>query len=574
MSMAITADFPTSAHTRRPLSGSGTIGWHLPTDPAQWHRRTSVVVLGSGAAGLMAVVGLVMAGVDTLLVTRGEVTDSSTDWAQGGLAAVWSPTDDTDLHVSDTLTAGAGLCNETAVRDLAEHAPEALRRLIELGAVFDKDASGAIDLHLEGGHHARRILHAGGDQSGHEVERALVTRLDAGYDPGRHLQVLDGTRAIDILRDGHGRACGLRAFDARGQVGEIRASAVVLATGGIGQLWPVSTNPPVSTGDGLAMAMRAGARVRDVEFMQFHPTILVVPKPFRRPGDRGVLISEAVRGEGAILIDHAGQRVMTGVHPLVDLAPRDVVSAAEHAHMMRTGEENLFLDATSFGPDRWEHSFPSILQMCRARGVDPVTEPIPVSPGAHYHCGGVVADMAGHTGIEGLYAVGEVACTGIQGANRLASNSLTEGLVMGWRCAQTLAAALPVMNEPGEPVVPRDTGLVAASGFATVRTTMAHHVGVLRDADGLRRAHHLLGSMPVTDVLDDGTLTATNAVQVARAIAIAAATRTESRGCHRRSDITARDDSWLRHLDWRIGADGMPQQAPSHSIQPSHQEAA
>lgn len=535
------------------MTHNDQFGSQLPIGPATWRRQTSVVVVGSGAAGLMCLVGLLDAGIDTLLVTRGEVTDSSTDWAQGGLAAVWSDQDNTDLHVSDTLCAGAGLCKESAVRDLAENAPGALRRLIDLGAVFDKNASGQIDLHLEGGHHARRILHAGGDQSGHEVERTLVERLAGSHDHGHHLSILANTRAVDILLDDRGRAAGLSALDAHGAAGVIRADAVVLATGGIGELWPLTTNPPVATGDGLAMALRAGASVRDVEFMQFHPTILVVPPAFRRTGDRGVLISEAVRGEGAFLIDHEGRRVMAGVHPLADLAPRDVVSAAEHAHMLRTGEKNLFLDATAFGSDRWEHGFPSILAMCRERGVDPVTEPIPVSPGAHYHCGGVVADMAGRTDIDGLFAVGELASTGIQGANRLASNSLTEGLVMGTRCAQRLAAGLPRTREPVDrPRLP----LRAGAGVGAIRRTMAHHVGVLRDASGLGQARDALDRLGVDTLLDGASLTATNASLVAHVVAAAAITRTESRGCHRRSDHTEREEDWRRHLDWRLKVDG------------------
>lgn len=276
-----------------------------------------------------------------------------------------------------------------------------------LGASFDTDDAGDIDLHLEGGHHARRILHAGGDQSGHEVEVTLAHRAGA-------LDVCTHARLIDICTDCRGAACGVRVSQG-GQTVEISCAHVVLATGGIGQLWSTTTNPTVSTGDGLAAGLRAGAVARDVEFMQFHPTILVVPPAHRIPDDRGVLISEAVRGEGAVLVDAHGGRVMAGVHPLADLAPRDVVSAAEWAHMTRIGADHLFLDATAFGARKWETMFPSILQMCRERGIDPVAEPIPVRPGAHYHCGGLVADMAGRTSVPGLWAVGEVACTGVQG---------------------------------------------------------------------------------------------------------------------------------------------------------------
>ncbi len=525
-------------------------GTQLLTSPASWTRRCDVAVVGTGAAGLSAVVRLLDAGLDVAVITRGEITDSSTDWAQGGLAAVWSSDDNADLHVDDTLVAGAGLCDEDAVRDLIVHAPDALRRLIRLGAHFDTDAGGAIDLHLEGGHHARRILHAGGDQSGHEVERTLVDSVS-----GR-LTVLIGTRLVDVLTDAHGQACGVRVLDDQSQVGEIGARAVLLATGGIGQLWPSTTNPEVSTGDGLAAALRAGAVIRDAEFMQFHPTILVVPPAHRIPGDRGVLISEAVRGEGAFLIDQAGRRVMAGVHPLADLAPRDVVSAAEQAQMAATGTDHLFLDATGFGAERWETSFPSILEMCRVRGIDPVTEPIPVRPGAHYHCGGVAATMSGVTNVPGLRVIGEAACTGVQGANRLASNSLTEALVMGERAAAELAAELGSRPRPGAAVARPSQGLRAANGVDALRRVMAQHVSVLRDASGLREALAVLTELPDADHLDDGVLTTTNAAQVAQLVATAAAERTESRGCHRRSDFTQRAGAWRLHIDQRLDDTG------------------
>lgn len=558
-----------------------TMGAELAHGPLSWHDSTGVIVVGSGAAGLMAAVELAAAGVDTMVLSRGEITDSSTDWAQGGLAAVWSDQDSPELHVSDTLTAGAGLCAEESVRILVDEAPAALRRLIELGAIFDKDQAGDIDLHLEGGHHARRILHAGGDQSGHEVERTLVQCVADAVDGP--LTVREGVRAVDLLLDEQGRCVGVRALDSRGRLGEVRATSVVLATGGIGQLWTTSTNPSVATGDGLAMAWRAGAVLTDLEFMQFHPTILVVPAGHRIPGDRGVLISEAVRGEGAFLIDHEGRRVMAGLHPLADLAPRDVVSAAEHAHMARTGEEHLFLDATAFGTRAWESEFPSILAMCRERGVDPVTEPIPVRPGAHYHCGGVRADMDGGTSVEGLFAVGEVACTGVQGANRLASNSLTEGLAMGRRVARLIAtgrsasaAAIPGRLAMRTRLTPSDPAL-----FGRVRQTMTTSGSVLRSEQGLADARAALRhaatpegltspndtgvpgtniahvSAPSTDTLTNAELDATNAAQVAELILHAAQLRHESRGSHRRSDYTERSEQWQRHLDWQLGTAGV-----------------
>ncbi|HHU38793.1 MAG TPA: FAD-binding protein, partial [Propionibacterium sp.] len=410
----------------------------LPTPAPAWSRRTGVVVVGSGAAGLSTALHLADAAVPTVLLTRTGLADGATNLAQGGLAAVWGADDSVADHVADTLMAGAGLCDPDAVRELVEGAPAAIRRLIDLGARFDRDVSGDYDLHLEGGHHQRRILHAGGDASGAEVVATLSRAL--GRAASGSVQVAECLRAIDVLLDHTGSACGVTVRQDDGTIGEFVADAVVLAAGGVGQLWGFTTNPGVATGDGLAMAYRAGAALRDVEFVQFHPTLLAVP---RGAGDqRDVLISEAVRGEGAFLVDGNGTRVMEGVHPLADLAPRDVVSAAMAAHLARTGEPHLFLDARHFGAEAWAEKFPTILSLCRARGVDPVTDLIPVHPGAHYLCGGVLADLDGHTTVHGLFAVGEVAGTGVQGANRLASNSVTEALVAGDRVGALLAASL------------------------------------------------------------------------------------------------------------------------------------
>lgn len=524
-------------------------GWELPHEAEAWRGSTGALVIGSGAAGLSAAWALCRAGVPTTVLTRGPLPASSTDWAQGGLAAVWSAEDNTWLHVEDTLTAGAGLCEPGPVRELVAGAPRALRWLIDLGARFDTGPDGRIDLHLEGGHHARRILHAGGDQSGHEVHRTLVAALHGA--PG--LSLRESVRLVDVLTDGSGAACGVRALDARGRPGTIRARAVILATGGICGLWPTSTNPPVCTGDGLAAALRAGARARDVEFVQFHPTILVVPRQWRRAGDRGVLISEAVRGDGAVLLDHAGRRVMAGVHPLADLAPRDVVSAAEQAHMARTGEEHLLLDATSFGAAGWQERFPSILRMCRDRGVDPVTEAIPVRPGAHYHCGGIRADLAGRTDVPGLHVIGEAACTGVQGANRLASNSLTEGLVMGLRAASAVASALP---RPSAPCRRETAPLIDGRATGLIGRTLAERAGVLRTEESLAGAWDLLSTPGRADGLDGRTLSSTNAALVARVLVAAARRRHESRGCHRRADFPESDPAWLLHQDWALGEDG------------------
>lgn len=548
----------------------------LPTDRAAWQRSTGVVIVGSGAAGLSAAVHLAAAGVPAVLITRAGLTDGSTDWAQGGLAAVWDTTDTAESHVHDTLVAGAGLCETHAVRELVEGAPGAIRRLVRLGAEFDRDDSGAYDLHLEGGHHARRILHAGGDASGHEVERALAVALGrVAGSPGSSVEVMEHLRALDVLTDPAGRARGVRVRQDDGTIGDWLAAAVVLASGGIGQVWPLTTNPTVATGDGIAMAYRGGAVLRDMEFAQFHPTVLWIDPARRVPGDRGVLVSEAVRGEGAVIIDHEGRRVMAGLHPLADLAPRDVVSAAMQAQMTRTGEEHLFLDARDFGEQTWAERFPSILQLCRERGIDPVTEPIPVRPGAHYLCGGVAADLDGRTSVPGLYAVGEVAATGVQGANRLASNSLTEGLVAGDRVGALLAAAwrtgtltapaprTTTERRPGHPAV---AALLDPAHRDRLRAIMDRGVEVSRTEDALAGALAALADLPALAgvALDDDIVDMTNLHTVATLVATAAMLRTESRGCHRRADHPQPAEDWQHHLCLTLGPDG----SPAATVQP------
>lgn len=531
----------------------------LATPAPTWWRETGVVIIGSGAAGLTAAVHLAEADIPAVLLTRAtDPAESATDWAQGGLAAVWDSTDTTDSHITDTLTAGAGLCDPAAVRTLVEAAPGVIRRLVDLGADFDRAGEGrdTYDLHLEGGHSARRILHARGDGSGREVERTLLQALRRRLDqPGCSVRLRTGLRAIDILTDRHGAACGVRVFDGAGAIGDLSAPTVILATGGTGQAWTLTSNPDVATGDGLAMAWRAGAAVRDIEFTQFHPTILHRRAGQPRTGGRDVLISEAVRGEGAVLLDHAGHRVMAGVHPLADLAPRDVVSAAMHAHMAATGEEHLLLDARHFGAGAWAEKFPGILTMLRERGVDPVNEPIPVRPGAHYLCGGVAADMTGRTTVPGLFAIGEVAATGAQGANRLASNSVPEALVMGDRLGRWLRG-LP-QETPGRPAERPLVPLADSAGRVRINELMDTHVGVLREAAGLDAAIAELEVLPGTGVLDDAALDTTAIHTTALLVAHAARERTESRGAHRRSDHPETTPAWEMHLCLQAGPSGM-----------------
>ncbi|RBY93552.1 L-aspartate oxidase [Blastococcus sp. TF02-8] len=528
----------------------------LPLPAAGWERSTDVVVVGSGAAGLMTALALAGSGRRVAVVTKSELGDGSTRWAQGGLAAVLGADDDVALHLRDTLVAGAGLCDEAAVAALVAEAPAAIALLQQLGARLDVTADGLPALTREGGHSRDRIVHAGGDASGAEVTRTLLAAL-----AGAGVEVLEHTVALDALRSARGEVVGVRVArvgDDGGLVdaGDLRAHAVVLATGGYGQTYASATSPAGATGDGLALALRAGAEVADVEMVQFHPTVL-----WQGPDVTGqqVLISEAVRGEGAVLVDGEGRRIMTGAHPLADLAPRDVVSATIAAHLTATGADHVHLDATALGAEFLERRFPGILAACRAAGRDLVTEPVPVVPGAHYTCGGVLADLDGRTGVPGLYAVGEVACTGVHGANRLASNSITEGLVVARRCAALLAAQLP----SGSPAAPRPGTagggtVIAPAARTAIGTATSRWAGVVRTAEGLAALAGTLAAVPRTDgeALTLTAVEATAAHTVATLLATAALARAESRGCHRRADAPGTRPEWQLRLAHRIDASG------------------
>jgi L-aspartate oxidase len=545
----------------------------LATPPPGWVVRADVVVAGSGVAGLTAALAARKAG-RVLLVTKALLDAGSTRWAQGGVAAALGPGDSPDDHLRDTLTAGCGLCDTEATRILVNEGPAAMRRLMAAGARFDAEGDGSIALTREGGHLRRRIAHAGGDATGAEISRALVAALKAAAQTDPGIEVIEHALVLDLLRSADGSAAGLTLHvmgeGQRDGIGAVHARAVVLATGGLGQVYTATTNPEVSTGDGVALALRAGAEVMDLEFVQFHPTVLWTGRGAR---GRQQLVSEAVRGEGAFLTggtDGAGQQFMVGKHPLADLAPRDVVAKAIMTQMARTGTDHVFLDGRHLGRRRWERRFPTILAACRAHGIDPLHEPIPVVPGAHYASGGVRTDVWGRTSVPGLYACGETACTGVHGANRLASNSLLEGLVFGERIGSHIAAGRGPWQEPeGLAVLTRGdaAGLLAPGTRARVQEVMSARAGAARNGQGLRSARTALarlagsGQPEHAAALSAGQLPAepcteaweaTNLHLVASAIVAAAARREETRGSHWREDFPARSEAWRGHIVTRL----------------------
>jgi len=519
-----------------------------------WTASGDVVIVGSGVAGLTAALHARRTGRTVLLVTKGRVEEGSTRWAQGGIAAALADDDTPEEHLHDTLVAGAGLCDVDAVAALVTEGPDCVRNLIGLGAHFDLDASGAIALTREGGHHRDRIAHAGGDATGAEISRALVAAV--ALDPG--IELIEGALVLDLLRDEDGGAQGVTLHvmgqGQRDGVGAALAPVVVLATGGFGQVFAQTTNPAVATGDGVALALRAGARVADLEFVQFHPTVM-----WLGPRARGQqpLVSEAVRGEGAYLLDSAGERFMVDVHPMAELAPRDVVARAIKRRMIDTGEPHVWLDGRMFGARLWEERFPTILASCRSHGIDPVNELIPVSPASHYASGGVLTDLDGRASIPGLFACGEVACTGVHGANRLASNSLLEGLVFAARIGRALEgdtrSSRPALS------LKSPAPLITGVGRRGVQQAMSDEASVLRSADSLARASHTLEEIAsmATGVPCTDDWESTNLHVVARVLVHQARLREETRGSHWREDFPDRDDGrWRVRLVSRLTSDG------------------
>lgn len=516
-----------------------------------WSAQADVIVVGSGIAGLTTALQVRTFGLSVLLVTKAKVDEGSTKWAQGGIAAALGEGDSPEAHEKDTLIAGAGLCDIDAVRVLVTEGPDAVRTLIARGAKFDLEASGEMSLTREGGHLQNRIIHAGGDATGAEVERALIAAIN--NDP--EIELIEHALVLDALKDRDGAVCGVTLHvigeGSRDGVGQARARAVVLATGGLGQVFAQTTNPSVSTGDGVALALRAGAAVADVEFIQFHPTVLWLGE---NSEGQQPLISEAVRGEGAYLVDDSGNQFMKDIHPLAELAPRDVVAIAIMNQIVATGKSHVWLDVRHLAG--FEKRFPTIFASCMAHGINPLKDLIPVAPASHYASGGVRVDLNGKTSVKGLYACGETACSGVHGANRLASNSLLEGLVFSTRIASDIAAS---MNQIAEPVENTSQAILLDPEVRhSLQLSMSRGAGVLRSSDSLVETSADLtriGDRTSTEPCVEAWET-TNLFQLAQAILKAALIRQETRGSHWRADFPETSDLWRKRIVQTLDHEG------------------
>jgi L-aspartate oxidase len=513
--------------------------------------ETDFIVVGSGIAGLRAAIELAQAGARVTVLTKDRTSESNTEYAQGGIAVALSEEDEVALHEEDTLNAGAGLCDGTAVRVMVEDGPRYIQELISWGTEFDREG-GRLVFTREAAHSRRRILHAHGDSTGREIVRALIARARAE----REIAFV-AHAATDALLVNEGRVRGVRYLDPLVRAPrELWARAVVLASGGAGQVFLHTTNPEVATGDGMAMAYAAGAELSDMEFVQFHPTALNVE------GAPRFLLSEAMRGEGGVLRNNEGERFMARYHEREELAPRDIVSRAIVAEMQRTATRTVYLDMTDLDPRFVRRRFPKIDETCRRYGLDITEDPLPVSPASHYCMGGVRTDLDGRASLAGLYAAGEVACTGVHGANRLASNSLLEGLVFGARAGR--AAAADFANERAAVLRAaasedeREVSAASASGEIAlavrkrVRRLMWERVGIIRSRESITRAlleFEQIARAPLARA-------SRNFLNVATLITRSALWREESRGAHYRTDFPQRDDEhWRVHSIARLGAE-------------------
>lgn len=506
---------------------------------------TDVLVLGSGIAGLSFALQAAEFASVTVVSKRG-ADQGSTAWAQGGIAAVLASDDSFDKHIEDTHVAGAGLCHDVVVNLCVREAPLAIKWLLDIGVEFTRRSDGSLDLGREGGHSERRVAHAG-DITGAQVERVLLERARAH----RNIRILEWHMGVDLITmskfGGPDRCIGAFILDEKnGRVEQHLAKATVLATGGAGKVYLYTSNPDVGTGDGVAMAFRAGAEIANMEFYQFHPTVLYEPRA------KSFLISEALRGEGARLCLPSGEPFMKRHHPMADLAPRDVVARAIDYEMKRTGSDFVLLDITNRPKQFLNERFPTILAECAQFGIDIATQPIPVVPAAHFMCGGVTSDLHGRTTLPGLLAIGEVSCTGLHGANRLASNSLLEGLVFGRRAAQKMQDILAEVNDERFPAIPEwevgdaqpsDEEVVVAHSWDEVRRLMWNYVGIVRSDARLRRAARRIAVLEEEireyywrHVVTRDLLELRNIQTVAELIIASAASRRESRGLHYTSD--------------------------------------
>jgi L-aspartate oxidase len=514
-------------------------------------RRFDVLVVGSGIAGLSFALKVARQGRSVAILTKKNKADSNTNWAQGGIAVVTAQTDAFAKHVKDTLVAGDGLCTEKVVREIVREGPARVQELVDLGLTFSRDKSGAYDLGREGGHSERRILHVK-DMTGKAIEDALLQAianepLVALFEHFFAIDVITRRRPGGRRRVGPDRVEGLYALDVRdGRVVTFAAPVVMLASGGAGQVYLYSTNPDIATGDGIAMAYRAGVEVRNLEFIQFHPTTLYSPDNAR------FLISEAVRGEGAILRNLAGEAFMPAYHPQADLAPRDIVARAIDSEMKKSGAPHVWLDITHRTPAFLRNRFPQIDRICRQHGLNLAKDLIPVVPAAHYTCGGVATTLAAETSLPGLYACGEVACTGLHGANRLASNSLLEAVVMAHRGAASVQRYLEGLPAKRPSPLPEwvdlgghdsDERVVVSHNWNELRHTMWDYVGIMRTTKRLERARSRIATLAreIHDYywnfsVDPQLLELRNLTQVAELIVTCALQRRESRGLHAIAD--------------------------------------
>lgn len=516
--------------------------------PHALHQFTDILIIGAGIAGIRAALE-VPANLDVLVITKDRLRESNSVYAQGGIAGVLSPEDRFENHVDDTLIAGAGLCDKELVEMVVREAPEQIGDLIRFGTVFDLE-NGALALTREGGHSHRRIVHALGDATGHEVMRALIAR--AKSQP--NITLRDEAFTIDLLTDDGVCVGAVVSLQGVGNI-LIWASQVILASGGAGMVYRETTNPPVATGDGMAAAYRAGAQLRDMEFMQFHPTVLYVA------GSARSLISEAVRGEGAYLRDVHGERFMPAEDPRAELAPRDIVSRAIFRCMERTQHPNVYLDLSHLDPQKIFERFPGINKVCRSFGLDITRDRIPVRPGAHYMIGGVSVDRLGLTTLPGLWAAGEVTSSGLHGANRLASNSLIEGLVYGTHCARGAAECAVKMKREMKALslhfksnldISTDA-LDVADMTSSLRSLMVRKMGIVRDRvkllEAQRDVEFWCRYVLIREFNDRAGWELQNLLTIARLMIESALEREESRGTHFRSDYPAPDDvHWKKHI--------------------------